>query len=126
MVNSTTTYDALPGLRFDTSFGKLPEHFFSKVSPTRVKQPKLVKLNDALARELGLDVPNDVSITGFDDIELARIVTPPLTTVHVPHRTMGRTAADALIDMVEKRREAISIELPITFEMRGSLAPPRA
>jgi len=67
MVNSTTTYDALPGLRFDTSFGKLPEHFFSKVSPTRVKQPKLVKLNDALARELGLD------IASLDETEAARV-----------------------------------------------------
>jgi len=78
------------------------------------------------ARELDLDVPGDVSITGFDDIELARIVTPQLTTIHVPHRDMGRKAADALIEMVEKRSTGASVELPISFEMRGSLAAPPA
>lgn len=78
------------------------------------------------ARDMGLDVPGDVSITGFDDIELARIVTPQLTTIHVPHREMGRKAAEALIDMVEKRSTSALIELPISLEMRGSLAPPRA
>ena len=78
------------------------------------------------ARELGLDVPGDVSITGFDDIELARIVTPQLTTIHVPHRDMGRKAAEALIEMVEKRSAGASIELPISLEMRGSLGVPRS
>ena len=89
--------------------------------------------NDVLAvgalrgsRDMGLDVPQDVSITGFDDIELARIVTPALTTVHVPHREMGRKAAEALIDMVEKRSTTASVELPITLELRGSLAAPNA
>ena len=42
------------------------------------------------ALDSGYAVPGDVSITGFDDIELARIVTPALTTVQVPHREMGR------------------------------------
>jgi LacI family transcriptional regulator len=78
------------------------------------------------ARDLGLNVPGDVSITGFDDIELARIVTPQLTTIHVPHRDMGRKAAEALIEMVEKRSTGASVELPISLEMRGSLAALRA
>jgi LacI family transcriptional regulator len=51
------------------------------------------------ARALGIDVPGDVSVTGFDDIELAAILTPALTTVHVPHREMGRRAAQMLLDM---------------------------
>lgn len=76
------------------------------------------------ARDLGLDVPGDVSITGFDDIELARIVTPPLTTVHVPHRDMGRQAAEVLTALVEKRDLATRVEIPVSVEMRGSLAPP--
>ena len=49
------------------------------------------------AKEMGLRVPEDVSITGFDDIELARVVEPRLTTVHVPHGEMGKRAAAALI-----------------------------
>ena len=73
------------------------------------------------AREMGLSVPGNVSITGFDDIELARIVTPQITTVHVPHREMGRKAAIALIDMVEKRGAGETIELKSTLQIRESL-----
>ncbi len=74
------------------------------------------------AREMGLDVPRDVSITGFDDIELAQIVTPTLTTVHVPHRKMGREAARALVDMVEEKSAGQSIKLHSSLRIRGSLA----
>jgi LacI family transcriptional regulator len=73
------------------------------------------------AREIGLSVPDDVSITGFDDIELARIVEPQITTLHVPHREMGRRAAEALIDIVEKRNSGASIELQSSIQLRGSL-----
>lgn len=73
------------------------------------------------ARDMGLSVPDDVSITGFDDIELARIVTPQITTVHVPHREMGRKAAQVLIDMVEKRSAGASVELKSTLQIRDSL-----
>lgn len=73
------------------------------------------------ARDMGLSVPEDVSITGFDDIELARIVTPQITTVHVPHGEMGRRAAEALIDIVEKRRTGTSVQLKSSIQLRGSL-----
>jgi LacI family transcriptional regulator len=74
------------------------------------------------AHKMKLRVPKDVSITGFDDIELARIVSPALTTVHVPHRKMGREAANTLIDLVETRQPAKSIELHSTIKLRDSLA----
>lgn len=75
------------------------------------------------AREMSIDVPEDVSITGFDDIELARIVDPALTTVHVPHREMGRRAAGELIGLVEKNGTGQSIELETSIEIRGSIGP---
>jgi LacI family transcriptional regulator len=75
------------------------------------------------ARELGLAVPGDLSITGFDDIELARITVPALTTVHVPHREMGRKAARALIEMVEGKNEGTSLELETSLRLRESLGP---
>lgn len=76
------------------------------------------------ARAMGLRVPEDVSITGFDDIELARITLPQLTTVHVPHRAMGRQAAQELIRMVEKTSPGRSAGLATTVQVRGSLGKP--
>ncbi|MBE0414202.1 LacI family DNA-binding transcriptional regulator [Yoonia sp.] len=73
------------------------------------------------ARELGLRVPDDVSITGFDDIELAQVVYPPLATVHVPHREMGRRAAQTLIGMVHGDISVVAVDLGAELKLRGSL-----
>jgi len=78
------------------------------------------------ARVLGLDVPGDVSVTGFDDIELATIVEPALTTVHVPHRDMGARAARMLIDIVERKSTSKAVELNADIRFRESLSPPSA
>ena len=75
------------------------------------------------AGERGLSVPGDISITGFDDLELARLVTPRLTTVHVPHRQMGRAAAEALIAMTEGRWEGQGLCLPTEIVEGETLAP---
>lgn len=75
------------------------------------------------ARTLGLELPCDVSVTGFDDIELARIVTPGLTTVHVPHREMGTKAATALIALVEGAQSMGAQELEVSVQLRASLGP---
>jgi LacI family transcriptional regulator len=51
--------------------------------------------------ELGLRVPDDVSVIGFDDIPLAEYLTPPLTTIRMPSARMGEIAAEMLIQHVE-------------------------
>jgi len=76
------------------------------------------------ARDLGLQVPGDVSITGFDDIELATLVEPALATVHVPHREMGRRAAEMLVAMA-CGADPESTELPTDLRLRASLGPAR-
>jgi LacI family transcriptional regulator len=79
------------------------------------------------ARRRRMDVPGDVSVTGFDDIEVATLVDPPLTTVHVPHREMGRRAAEMLIDLVAASSLSTeSVELETEIRLRGTLGPPRA
>lgn len=74
------------------------------------------------AKKMGLRIPEDVSITGFDDIELASVAEPPLTTVHVPHRKMGREAARALVNMVNNVDEQTRIMLETHLCLRGTLA----
>lgn len=76
------------------------------------------------AKSAGLDVPGDVSITGFDDIELATVISPALTTVHVPHRQMGQLAGDTLFSLVKDAEEPIRIELETRIVERESLAAP--
>ncbi|HWS57654.1 MAG TPA: LacI family DNA-binding transcriptional regulator, partial [Actinotalea sp.] len=56
------------------------------------------------ARRLGLTVPDDVSIVGFDDTHLAEWAVPPLTTIHQPLRAMGALAARTALDLAAGRR----------------------
>ena len=76
------------------------------------------------ARTAGLKVPDDLSIVGFDDIELASAVDPPLTTVHVPHHRMGRAAAQHLLTMIKSGDAGGSILLDTAIIERNSLAAP--
>lgn len=76
------------------------------------------------ARQMGLSVPQDVSIVGFDDIELAQVVFPPLTTVHVPHADMGRRAAKALVEAVTTGAPLSTECLEAQIVMRDTLGPP--
>ena len=58
---------------------------------------------------------------GFDDIEIAMLAEPALTTVHVPHREMGRRAAGMLIGMLRENEAPESVELPTDIRLRQSL-----
>ncbi len=77
------------------------------------------------ARDSGRNVPGDLSITGFDDIGLANLVEPSLTTVRVPHRAMGEAAARAVLALVAGEA-AEGRALPTKLMLRESLGPPRA
>ena len=74
------------------------------------------------AQDRGIDVPGQLSITGFDDIALAKILQPQLTTVHLPHRFMGEMAAQALYDAVINNEPVKSLEMPFSIRDRGTLA----
>jgi LacI family transcriptional regulator len=51
-------------------------------------------------REAGLRVPEDVSVLGFDDVPMAAVSNPPLTTIHQPLRSMGQAAAATLLGLI--------------------------
>lgn len=77
------------------------------------------------AKQLGFDVPNDVSITGFDDIELAQVIEPNLTTVHVPHADIGRLSAQSLFQQIQSDNTHQNAPLQTSIIERNSLAKPR-
>ena len=84
----------------------------------------------AIAHRLGLDVPADLSVCGFDDTPLATLIWPQLTTIHVPIAELSRAAADLLVQAIRAREsgERISpqhIVLDYTLVRRQSDAPPR-
>ncbi|MDA7744043.1 LacI family DNA-binding transcriptional regulator [bacterium] len=75
------------------------------------------------ARKMGLRVPEDISITGFDDISLAQVTTPGLTTVRVPQHSMGRKAAEVLLALLNQEPgQNLRHELMTTIIDRGTLA----
>jgi LacI family transcriptional regulator len=80
---------------------------------------------DAL-KERGLRIPEDVSVVGYDDREIAQFMRPPLTTVVLPHFEMGIQAAELLIDgqlRPEGRQPQVKVDCPLVE--RASVAPPR-
>jgi LacI family transcriptional regulator len=80
---------------------------------------------DVLA-ERGLHCPADVSVVGFNDMPFADRFDPPLTTVRIPHREIGASAADLLLERLgDGEGEARQVRLQPTFVSRGSTAAPR-
>jgi LacI family transcriptional regulator len=72
--------------------------------------------------ELGLRIPDDIAVMGYDDREIAQHLHPPLTTVLLPHFEMGSTAAEILLDAASgspSRPRQIKVECPIV--RRGSV-----
>jgi len=73
---------------------------------------------------LGIAVPQRVSITGFDDMEIASLLSPGLTTVHFPTLELGQLAAANLLAQLAGTSAARQHELPVELKVRGTTAPP--
>ncbi|MBB5874310.1 DNA-binding LacI/PurR family transcriptional regulator [Allocatelliglobosispora scoriae] len=77
------------------------------------------------ARALGLRIPADLSVVGFDDLPIAALVEPPLTTVHQPLTEMAVAATELALALGRgERTPQIGLELATTLTVRGSTAPP--
>ncbi len=72
----------------------------------------------------GIDVPGRVSVTGFDDLDLASHIQPPLTTMRVPSSEMGTQAADYLLARLAGTAVPDFIELDAELIVRATTAPP--
>jgi LacI family transcriptional regulator len=72
--------------------------------------------------ESGYKIPEDISIIGFDDIPFSEIVSPRLTTIRVPKKEMGQTAARRIIELIKKPLSAkLKIQICTTFIERDSV-----
>ncbi len=73
------------------------------------------------AKEKSLRIPEDISLIGFDDIQLASYTEPTLTTVRQPIYGMGTTAIRLLVQLIEKKgKEPMKVELPTQLIIRES------
>ncbi|RKN12763.1 LacI family DNA-binding transcriptional regulator [Streptomyces radicis] len=75
------------------------------------------------ARRLGIRIPDDLSVTGFDDLAVATAVEPELTTVSLPAEELGAAGMRALLAALAGERGGTTV-LPVTLTPRGSTAPP--
>jgi ACS family hexuronate transporter-like MFS transporter len=76
----------------------------------------------AAAHRLGVAVPDQLSVAGFDDTDLAQVVWPALTTIHQPIRDLGYAAADLLLEFGETHRAAPAPAQAARIVVRGSTA----
>ncbi|MEB1805901.1 MAG: LacI family transcriptional regulator [Bacillaceae bacterium] len=75
-------------------------------------------------QEAGLKVPDDISIIGFDDIQIGRYMTPGLTTIKQDTTLIGKTAASLLIEQINsKEKQFMSIKIPVRLIERTSCRP---
>jgi DNA-binding LacI/PurR family transcriptional regulator len=77
------------------------------------------------AWEMGLKLPDDMSIIGFDDIPLAQYSQPSLTTVHQPVQQIGSAALSGLVELIEGSTSVETVCFPTSLVVRQSVASPR-
>lgn len=106
---------------------------FEKIMSTEDAPTAIICGNDYLAigcvlkaQEMGIKIPEDVSLTGFDDIDLARLLQPGITTMKVPDALVGEVAGRFFINILQgKEGELGEVPAPELI-LRGSTARPRA
>jgi LacI family transcriptional regulator len=77
------------------------------------------------ARRLGLAIPDDLSVIGFDNVPESALATPPLTTIKQPLQQMGAEALRLLVDLIAGVERQAHVRLPTELVVRASCAPPR-
>ena len=110
--------------------GKITPSFVSLMRRPPVERPTaLVCINDLHAvmamqglQEMGLRVPEDVSVTGFDDLAPAALTTPPLTTMRQPLRALGKRAVEIVMKIKEDPEWVCREVLPTELVVRQSVA----
>lgn len=117
---------------FTLAAGQAAAHLWAALAP-RDRPTGVFAFSDEMAcaflstlRRLGHEVPRDLSLIGFDDIELASHLTPALTTIRQPKRDMGRQAARTLLQRINGQAVAPVTLLEPQLMRRETVAAPRA
>lgn len=71
-------------------------------------------------RQAGLSIPQDISIVGFDNIQAAALVDPPLTTISQDFKAIGEAAGEALLHWIQTGEKPASQQIPVTLLIRES------
>ena len=128
------------GVKIDENLIVESEYFDSKAG--KVESEKLIKnfkvtaiigVNDLVSlgvvnkcSELGIKIPDELSIGSYDDLDFAEYLPVPLTTVHQPGYEMGKKAAEIIVGLIEnKLKEPQRIKIPSFLIKRDSCAPVR-
>ncbi len=122
------TYDALPTVLGDFSVSSGAEAAKTLLQ-THPDLTALICLNDRMAmgaiqhiRSLGKQVPDDISVIGYDDIPAAASFAPPLTTIDNQAPLLGQMAANLLFDLLDGKNVESGV-IPTQLVMRASTAP---
>lgn len=120
------------GARREEGYRAGKEYFGNR--PASERPTAVICYNDMLAigllralREIGIDIPGEVSVTGFDDVQSSKYAPLPLTSVRVPTRQMGKVAVELLLRQIEASGPAKPVEerLEAELKVRSSTAPVR-
>jgi LacI family transcriptional regulator len=100
-----------------------------RIAQSKPRPDAVFAANDMMAvgclaalREAGLRVPEDVALAGFDDIPIARYITPALTTIRVPIAALGSAALDTLTKVVDapEGQDSHTVVMPVELVVRRS------
>ncbi|KAB2925611.1 MAG: LacI family transcriptional regulator [Bacteroidetes bacterium] len=127
-INHGMTYNK--SLEFDGDFTEASGYEAAREVLELEERPTAIfAFNDSMAvgaigaiREAGLRIPNDISVCGFDDIPVAKYLSPSLTSVHVPIHDLGVMAVNRVFDRLQNKGKtsAAHILVPTTLQIRTS------
>ncbi|MCF2949443.1 LacI family transcriptional regulator [Paraglaciecola aquimarina] len=132
LADANITYDPKLVVAGDFNYwsGLTAAEQFSIMKP---RPTAIFSMNDEMAiaairgfKDKGINMPEDMSIIGFDDMEVSRYCIPTLTTISQPAEKIGEKSAELLLQLIEgKKPETEEYILPYEFVIRESIAPPK-
>ena len=111
---TSSAYDAMKAYLAGKNKKDLPTAFYCANDATAFGVMKAIQ-------EEGLRIPQDMAIVGLDDVEMARFVTPTLSSVSIPRKSLGIQAVKLLVDQMESGRDfPLRVDLPFDLKIRQS------